>query len=58
MGMVELIVALCLQAEPGACRITRTRGMGSLTTCAAMDADGGERPRGWYVARWTCRWRG
>lgn len=59
MGMIELVVAMCLQAEPAACRITRTQLVGAMTACASVDSDGSNgREPGWYVARWTCRWRG
>lgn len=58
MGMIELVVAMCLQAEPSACKISRTALVGAINACAMADSDGAvEREPGWYVARWTCRWR-
>ena len=56
MGIAEIVVALCLQAEPGACRITRERFIGGMTACAVRE-DAEAPPPGWFVARWTCRWR-
>ncbi|MFD1702359.1 MULTISPECIES: hypothetical protein [Methylopila] len=56
MGMIELVVAMCLQAEPAACRITRTALVGSPNSCASADSESVREP-GWYMARWTCRWR-
>jgi hypothetical protein len=58
MGMIEIVVALCLQAEPAACRINRETHLGAATTCLMMDAEnGGGTEIGWYRARFSCRWR-
>jgi hypothetical protein len=58
MGMIEIVVALCLQAEPAACRVTRERHRGSASACAKLDSiDGETASPGWYLARWSCRWR-
>ena len=59
MGVVELIVALCLQAEPGACRVERRQQPAPFTACVvAEEVRELAPPPGWYLARWTCRWRG
>lgn len=57
MGVAEMIVAICLQAEPSACRITRERLSGGFMVCAIHE-DSEPVATGWYLARWTCRWRG
>ena len=57
MGIAELIVAVCLQAEPAACRVHH-RQSAAINGCAVVeDISGLAAPPGWYVARWTCRWR-
>ncbi len=59
MGVAELIVAICLQAEPAACRVYHHREQAALTGCAIVDeADDLAIQPGWYLARWTCRWKG
>lgn len=56
MGIAELIVAICLQAVPRACRITRDHIVGGLTSCVVREEPQAPAP-GWYLARSTCRWR-
>ncbi|HEY0293459.1 MAG TPA: hypothetical protein VGC51_14185 [Hansschlegelia sp.] len=59
MGVAELIVAICLQAEPGACRVFHRNSPSALNGCAlAEEASGALTVEpGWYLARWSCRWR-
>lgn len=57
MGIAELVVAICLQAEPGACKIFHQRQPGSANGCAVVEDDSLHVEPGWYLARWTCRWR-
>lgn len=59
MGVAELVVAICLQAEPSSCKIFHHRQPGALNGCAVVenvDDDLTVGP-GWYLARWTCKWR-
>ena len=59
MGIAELIVALCLQAEPGACRIVHRQQPAPISGCAIIEEpEELTPPPGYYLARWTCRWRG
>lgn len=58
MGVAELIVAICLQAEPGACKVFHQRQASAMNGCAIVeDPDTVTVEPGWYLARWTCRWR-
>lgn len=57
MGVAELVVAICLQAEPAACRIFHHRQASAVNGCAVVDDDSLRVEPGWYLARWTCRWR-
>jgi hypothetical protein len=58
MGMAELVVAICLQAEPSNCRVFHQRQASALSGCAVVeDNDELTVKPGWYLARWTCRWR-
>lgn len=58
MGVAELIVAICLQAEPGACRIFHRQQPGANGCAVIQEVDDLLARPGWYRARWTCRWRG
>ncbi len=58
MGIAELIVAICLQAEPSACRIFHRRQPGATGCAVIEEAEDLLATAGWYRARWTCRWRG
>ncbi|MGA0530366.1 hypothetical protein [Hansschlegelia sp. KR7-227] len=57
MGMIEIVVALCLQAEPSSCRISRERHPGAMTACVQSSAGDALSEPGWYRARYSCRWR-
>lgn len=57
MGIAELVVAICLQAEPSACKVFHHRLPSALTGCAVVDDEDLAVEPGWYLARWTCRWR-
>lgn len=58
MGFAELVVAICLQAEPSSCRIFHQRQQGHSAGCAVVDnADELAIGPGWYLARWTCKLR-
>jgi hypothetical protein len=37
MGVAELIVALCLQAEPSSCRIIHRRQIAPMPGCAVIE---------------------
>jgi hypothetical protein len=59
MGVAELIVALCLQAEPSSCRIIHRRQIAPMTGCAVIEDAEEAAPRlEEYRARLTCGWRG
>ncbi|RXF75331.1 hypothetical protein [Hansschlegelia zhihuaiae] len=59
MGVIEIVVALCLQAEPANCRISREKHAGGVTACLVADiVDSVTATPGWYRARYSCRWRG
>ena len=52
MGVAELIVALCLQAEPSSCRIIHRRQIAPMTGCAIIkDAEDVEPKPEEYRAR-------
>jgi hypothetical protein len=58
MGVIEIVVALCLQAEPSSCRISRETHPGAVTSCLLADVvDDVAASPGWYRARYSCRWR-
>ncbi len=58
MGVAELVVAICLQAEPSSCRIFHQRQPAALSGCAVVEEnDELTVEPGWYLARWTCKWR-
>lgn len=58
MGVAELVVAICLQAEPSACRIFHHRSPSAMQGCAIVeDVDPVTVEPGWYLARWTCKWK-
>ncbi|MDR4308353.1 hypothetical protein IHQ68_17175 [Chelatococcus sambhunathii] len=58
MGAIEIVMVLCLQAEPAACRVTREVQAAPLTACIVREGGDGPVPdRNWYVARYSCRWR-
>lgn len=58
MGVAELVVAICLQAEPSSCRIFHQRSPSATNGCAIVeDHEAVTVQEGWYLARWTCRWR-
>ncbi|MFJ5488631.1 hypothetical protein ACIKTA_13955 [Hansschlegelia beijingensis] len=57
MGIAELIVAVCLQAEPAACMVHHRQSAAINGGAVVEDINDLAVPPGWYVARWTCRWR-
>lgn len=58
MGVAELVVAICLQAEPSACRVFHHSEPAAFKGCAMVeDNDDLIVQPGWYLARWTCKWR-
>jgi|GEM_PF-6429377 len=57
MGIAELIVAVCLQAEPAACRVQHRQAFAANGCALIEDISDLAAPPGWYLARWTCRWR-